>query len=121
MLRVMRAQKLLSPHRGRQGEMKAHEGTIVASVPDVMWGTDGVRVFTADDGWVWTFAAIDHWNAECAGWHVCKVGNHLFPRRQGHLAGPRLCQHQELKRILGGDLRLGGSPGCESVGDRTVE
>ena len=45
-LRVMRAQGLLSPHRGRQGEMKAHEGTIVTSAPDVMWGTDGVRVFT---------------------------------------------------------------------------
>ena len=51
-LRVMRAQGLLSPHRGRQGEMQAHEGTIVTSAPDVMWGTDGVRVFTAADGWV---------------------------------------------------------------------
>ena len=40
-----------------------------------MWGTDGVRVFTVDAGWVWTFAAVDHWNAECVGWHVCKVGN----------------------------------------------
>ena len=43
-LRVMRTQGLLSPHRGRQGEMQAHEG-IVTSAPDVMWGTDGVRVF----------------------------------------------------------------------------
>ena len=85
-LRVMRAQGLLSPHRGRQGEMKAHDGTIVTSAPDVMWGTDGVRVLTADDGWVWTFAAIDHWNAECVGWHVCKVGNRfaaLEPVAQG--------------------------------------
>ena len=85
-LRVMRAQGLLSPHRGRQGEMNAHDGTIVTSAPDVMWGTDGVRVFTADDGWVWTFAAVDHWNAECVGWHVCKVGNRfaaLEPVAQG--------------------------------------
>ena len=85
-LRVMRAQGLLSPHRGRQGEMKAHDGTIVTSAPDLMWGTDGVRVFTADDGWVWTFAAVDHWNAECVGWHVCKVGNRfaaLEPVAQG--------------------------------------
>ena len=85
-LRVMRAQGLLSPHRGRQGEMKAHDGTIVTSAPDVMWGTDGVRVFTADDGWVWTFAAVDHWNAECVGWHVCKVGSRfaaLEPIAQG--------------------------------------
>ena len=85
-LRVMRTQGLLSPHRGRQGEMKAHEGTIVTSAPYLMWGTDGVRVFTAEDGWVWTFAAVDHWNAECVGWHVCKVGSRfaaLEPLAQG--------------------------------------
>ena len=46
----MRTQGLLSPHGGRQGEMNAH------------------------DGWGWTFAAVDHWNAECVGWHVCTVG-----------------------------------------------
>ena len=86
MLRVMRTQGLRSPHRGRQGEMKAHEGTIVTSAPYLMWGTDGVRVFTAEDGWVWTFAAVDHWNAECVGWHVCKVGSRfaaLEPLAQG--------------------------------------
>ena len=85
-LRVMRAQGLLSPHRGRQGDPKAPDGTIVTSAPDVMWGTDGVRVFTAEDGWVWTFAAVDHWNAECVGWHVCKVGSRfaaLEPIAQG--------------------------------------
>ena len=86
LLRVMPAQGLLSPHRGRQGEMKAHEGTIITSAPYLMWGTDGVRVFTAEDGWVWTFAAVDHWNAECVGWHVCKVGSRfaaLEPLAQG--------------------------------------
>ena len=40
-----------------------------------MWGTDGVRVFTVDDGWGWIFTAIEHWNAECVGWHVCKRGD----------------------------------------------
>ena len=87
-LRVMRTQGLLSPHRGRQGEMKAHEGTIVTSAPDVMWGTDGVRVFTAEDGWVWTFAAVDHWNAECVGWHVCKVGEPFRGPRAGRARTP---------------------------------
>ena len=51
-----------------------------------MWGTDGARVLTVDDGWVWTFAAVDHWNAECVGWHVCKVGSRfaaLEPVAQG--------------------------------------
>ena len=59
-LRVMRAHGLLSPHRGRQGDPQLHDGTIITAAPHVMWGTDGVRVFTVDDGWVWTFAAVDH-------------------------------------------------------------
>ena len=85
-LRVMRAHGLLSPHRGRQGDPVLHTGTIITSAPHVMWGTDGVRVLTVDDGWVWTFAAVDHWNAECVGWHVCKVGHRfaaLEPIAQG--------------------------------------
>ena len=81
-----RAGATLAASSRLQGEMKAHDGTIVTSAPDVMWGTDGVRVFTADDGWVWTFAAVDHWNAECVGWYVCKVGSRfaaLEPVAQG--------------------------------------
>ena len=74
------------PGGDNDGGAGVSEGTIVTSAPDVMWGTDGVRVFTAEDGWVWTFAAVDHWNAECVGWHVCKVGNRfaaLEPIAQG--------------------------------------
>ena len=85
-LRVMRAHGLLSPHRGRQGGAPVHDGTVVTQAPNVMWGTDGVRVFTLDDGWVWIFAAVDHWNAECVGWHVCKIGSRfaaLEPIAQG--------------------------------------
>ena len=82
----MRAHGLLSPHRGRQGDPQLHDGAIITSAPYLMWGTDGVRVFTVDDGWVWTFAAVDHWNAECVEWHVCKVGTRfaaLEPIAQG--------------------------------------
>jgi transposase InsO family protein len=85
-LRVMRAHGLLSPHRGRQGDRQVHDGTIVTQAPNVLWGTDGVRVFTLDHGWVWVFAAVEHWNAECVGWHVCKVGSRfaaLEPIAQG--------------------------------------
>ena len=74
-LRVMRAHGLLSPHRGRQGAAKTHDERVITQAPNVMWGTDGVRVFTLDDGWGWIFAAVEHWNAECVGWHVCKVGS----------------------------------------------
>ena len=85
-LRVMRAHGLLSPHRGRQGAAKTHDGRVIPQAPNVMWGTDGVRGFTLDDGWGWIFAAVEHWNAECVGWHVCQVGSRfaaLDPIAQG--------------------------------------
>jgi len=74
-LRIMRENSLLSPHRCRRRNENVHQGEIVTDAPNVMWGTDGVRVFTADDGWGWVFTAVEHWNAECVGWHVCKKGD----------------------------------------------
>ena len=44
----------------------------------------------------------------------------LVPRRQPHFARPCRRQHQELKRILGGDHRLGGSHGRKGVRPRIV-
>ncbi len=73
-LRLMRENQLLSPYRGRIGRPLVHDGTIVTDAPNVMWGTDGTRIFTLEDGWVWVFTAIEHWNAECVGWHVIKTG-----------------------------------------------
>ena len=74
-LRVMRENNLLSPHRCRRRGGNPHDGEIITHAPNPMWGTDGVRVFTVDDGWGWIFTAIEHWNAECVGWHVCKRGD----------------------------------------------
>lgn len=74
-LRLMREHQLLSPHRSRQGADVVHDGTIITDAPGVMWGTDGARVFTVDRGWCWVFVAVEHWNAECVGWHVCKTGS----------------------------------------------
>jgi transposase InsO family protein len=88
-LRLMRAHHLLSPHRGRAGAPNEHQGTIVTDAPNVMWGADGAKVLTVDDGCVWVFVAIDHWNAECMGAHVCKTGDRfaaLEPIAQGVLA-----------------------------------
>lgn len=68
-LRLMRENHLLSPYRGRP---QLHEGEIITQAPNVMWGTDGARVFTVKEGWGWLFVAVEHWNAECGGWHVCK-------------------------------------------------
>lgn len=74
-LRLMRENHLLSPHRSRPTPPRAHDGKIITLEPNLMWGTDGTRVFTVDQGWVWIFTAVDHWNAECVGWHVCKTGD----------------------------------------------
>jgi len=74
-LRLMREHQLLSPHRVRQGAQNLHDGRIMTDAPNVMWGTDGTKVFTLNDGWVWVFSVVEHWNAECLGWNVCKVGN----------------------------------------------
>ena len=82
----MRENQLLSPYRGRQGHPDPHDGTIVTEAPNLMWGTDGTKVFTLEDGWVWVFAAVEHWNAECVGWHVTKHGDRyaaLEPISQG--------------------------------------
>ena len=74
-LRIMRQHQLLSPHRQRRGADLVHDGTIITDAPGIMWGTDGTRVFTVDQGWCWIFVAVEHWNAECLGWHVCKTGS----------------------------------------------
>ena len=74
-LRLMRENNLLSPHRCRRRGGNPHDSEIITHAPNLMWGTDGVRVFTVDDGWGWIFTAVEHWNAECVGWHVCKRGD----------------------------------------------
>jgi putative transposase len=74
-LRVMRENNLLSPYRGRPKKPRAHDGTIITDAPNLMWGTDGAKIYTLDDGWVWAFIAVEHWNAECVGWHVTKTGD----------------------------------------------
>lgn len=74
-LRLMRENNLLSPHRVVQGQPKKHDGKIITAAPNVMWGTDGTKVFTSEEGWCWLFTAVEHWNAECVGWHVTKNGD----------------------------------------------
>ncbi len=59
-LRIMRAHQLLSPHRVRQRPAVVHDRTIITTAPGEMWATDGARVFTLEDGWVWAFVAVEH-------------------------------------------------------------
>ena len=72
---LMRENNLLSPHRVPQKPPYEHTGRITTDEPNEMWGTDGARVFTLQDGWGWIFACLEHWNAEVMGWHVTKRGD----------------------------------------------
>ena len=85
-LRLMRENHLLSPHRRPQGAPTPHDGTITTDRPNAMWGTDGIRIETVDEGWVWVFSAVDHFDACCVGIHAVKIGNRfaaLQPIAQG--------------------------------------
>jgi len=84
--RLMRENALLSPHRVRQGIPVLHDGSIQTESPNQMWGTDGIRIQTIEDGWVWVFSAVDHCDACCVGIHAAKIGNRfaaLQPIAQG--------------------------------------
>jgi len=87
-LRLMREHGLLSPHRQARGEPSLHDGRITTDRANEMWGTDGVRIATVDDGMVWIFSAVDHCDGMCTGIHVAKIGDRfaaLEPIAQGLL------------------------------------
>jgi transposase InsO family protein len=74
-LRLMRENGLLAPHRlGRGHGPKAHDGTIVTGKPDEMWGTDATSVLTGE-GNATIFFVVDHCTAECLGVHAAIHGN----------------------------------------------
>ena len=73
--RIMGHNRLLSPFRVPLGKAKAHNGRITTDEPNVMWGTDAAKILTLDDGWVWFFGVIEHWNSECLGWRLVKKGD----------------------------------------------
>jgi putative transposase len=86
-LRLMRAHQLLAPTRqGHSHGPKAHDGTIIPTQVDTMWGTDMTATYTHEDGQVAIFIAVDHYSAECVGIHAAKQGTRfeaLEPIRQG--------------------------------------
>ncbi len=85
-LRLMRENALLSPQRVPQGEPNKHDGTISTDKPLEMWGTDGTTTQVVEEGTVWIFGAVEHFNAECVGIHASKSGdrfNAMEPVKQG--------------------------------------
>ena len=85
--KLMRENQLLSPHRQfLPVTHHPHDGVIITDQPDQMWGTDATATFTAAEGAVTVFAAIDHYTAECIGIHAVKKATRfeaLEPVRQG--------------------------------------
>ena len=85
-LRLMREHALLSPQRVPQGKPNTHDGTISTDKPLEMWGTDGTTTQVVEEGTVWIFGAVEHFNAECVGIHASKSGdrfNAMEPVKQG--------------------------------------
>ncbi len=74
-LRLMHAHTLLSPHRTRPRPEKQHDRHIITDAPNLMWATDATQITTVQDGLVWLFGVVEHWNAEALGWHVAKRGD----------------------------------------------
>jgi hypothetical protein len=77
-LRLMRDNALRSPHRRPQGRPHPHEERITTDRPNEVWGTDGIRIETIDEGWIWGFSAVDHFDACCVGIHAVKTGGNRF-------------------------------------------
>jgi putative transposase len=114
-LRLMRENQLLSPWRGRQAAGPKHDGKIVTDAPNQMWGTDGTKIFTVEDGWVWLFTAIEHWNAECVGWHVAKVGSRYAALEPISMAIDNI--YGSLKADVGRGLALRMDHGTQYLSD----
>jgi transposase InsO family protein len=109
-LRIMGENSLLSPHRRPPRPANDHDGSITTEAPNVMWGTDGARVFTVDDGWVWIFSAVDHWSAECVGWHVTKVGDRFAALEPISMGLTQLFGGVEAESARGLALRMDHGP-----------
>jgi len=86
--RLMREHGLLSPQRTEACEPKAHDGTIIPTTINQIWGTDATLFGTSHGELLWLFATIDHFSGEILGWHIVPVGQGdrfaaLEPIKQG--------------------------------------
>lgn len=92
-LRLMRENTLLSPHRARPRPQEAHDRKIVTEAPNVMWAIDATQITTAEDGKVWLFGVAEHWNAELVGWHLTKNGTRHEALQAMSMAVSEQCGH----------------------------
>lgn len=76
--RLMRENNLLSPSRAQFSDKKLHDGRITTDAPNDMWATDATKIKTVQDGVIWFFGIIEHWNGECLGWSISKRGDRFI-------------------------------------------
>ena len=76
--KIMKRHDLLSPHRVYSNSKKIHDGKITTDGPNILWATDATKIFTIQDGPVWFFGILEHWNAECLGWRLSKRGDRFI-------------------------------------------
>ena len=88
--RLMRENALLSPHRQRPPPAEAHDRRITTAAPNGMWGTDATQIATVEDGRVWLFAVVEHWNAEALGGHGAKRGDRFAAVQAAGMAVKRV-------------------------------
>jgi putative transposase len=84
---LLREHQLLAPHRrGYSPGPRVHDGSIITSRVNDMWGTDMTTAFTTEEGQAAIFFAVDHCSLECVGIHAAKRGTRfeaLEPLKQG--------------------------------------
>jgi len=114
-LSIMRRNNLLSPHRTHCTPSKPHDGRIITDAPNEMWGSDGTKVLTVDEGWVWIFSVADHWNTECLGWHVCKTGDRFAAYEPISQAIKKI--YGETAKDIATGLKLRIDNGCQYTSD----
>jgi transposase InsO family protein len=78
-------------------------------------GTDGIRILTVEDGWVWVFSAVDHYDACYVGLHAAKIG-HLFAALQP-IAQDLAAESGSTSAHAGKGLKLRMDHGAQSTAD----
>ena len=104
-LRLMRENHLLSPHRQPTRPVHQHAGRITTDAPNVMWASDATQIDTVADGKVWLFGVAEHWNAEALGWNVSKRGDRYAAAEAVAMAVRRIFGHVSASAARGLALR----------------
>jgi putative transposase len=84
--RIMKENNLLAPQRPVPQDAYPHDGTIVTTKVDEIWGTDMTQTITTQEGRAYVFVVIDHCSGEFIGTHASSSASRweaLEPVRQG--------------------------------------